>query len=297
MVGYGPLVPGNYRFSVLAANSDGIWNEAGASVAFMVLPFFWQTWWFKTSLIGAVCGGLALAVTFVLHRRHRLELERLERGHEMERERTRITRDMHDEIGSKLARISYLSEVVKAEAKGPYQANGPVDSLSKAARDLLQSLDRMLWAVNPRNDSLEGLSAYLNRYAAEYFQNTPVRCRLAFPEDLPAIPLSAETRHNIFLAFQEALANVLKHSMATQVSAELTCDNGTIQISIADNGCGSNVEPQTASSAKHETREHLGLSGMDQRLRSVGGQCHINSSPNGGTLVQFVLPLHQSNAQ
>src|SRR6185437_10993221 len=95
VVGYGPLVPGNYRFSVLAANSDGIWNETGASIAFVVLPFFWETWWFKTFLILALFGVLALA----LHRRHRFEVERLERRHEMERERTRIARDMHDEIG------------------------------------------------------------------------------------------------------------------------------------------------------------------------------------------------------
>ncbi|HEV2436380.1 MAG TPA: two-component regulator propeller domain-containing protein [Verrucomicrobiae bacterium] len=295
--GYGPLLPGSYRFRVLAANNDGIWNETGASVAFIVLPFFWETWWFKTILLAAICGGLALAVTLALRRRHRLELDRLERGHGIERERARIARDMHDEIGSKLARISYLSEVVKAEAKGPSQVDGPVDSLSKTARELLQSLDRMLWAVNPRNDSLERLSAYLNRYAAEYFQTTPIRCRLAFPENLPAIQLTAETRHNIFLAFQEALANTLKHSAATQVSAELTCDNGTIEISIADNGCGFNVQTQSAAAGKCETAGHLGLSGMCHRLHSLGGKCQISSSPGSGTLVKFVLPLHPTNAR
>jgi signal transduction histidine kinase/ligand-binding sensor domain-containing protein len=294
IVGYGPLVPGDYRFSVLAANSDGIWNKTGASLAFIVLPFFWETWWFKTCLVGMACGGLALAVTIALHRRHRLVLERLERRHEMERERTRIAHDMHDEIGSKLARISYLSEVVKAEGKSVTPADGPIDSLSKTARDLLQSLDRMLWAVNPRNDSLERLSAYLNRYAAEYFQNTPIRCQLAFPENLPAVQLTAETRHNIFLAFQEALANALKHSAATKISAQLSCNNGTIEISITDNGCGFNVEAR-GEAAMTEENGHLGLSGMYHRLRSIGGECQIRSSPAEGTFIKFVLPLHQSH--
>jgi signal transduction histidine kinase len=160
---------------------------------------------------------------------------------------------------------------------------------------LLQSLDRMLWAVNPRNDSLERLSAYLNRYAAEYFQNTPVRCRLAFPENLPKVQLSAETRHNIFLAFEEALANTLKHSGATQVSAELTCNNGTIEISIADNGRGFSVETQTEG-AKVNTGEHLGLPGMAHRLGSVGGECQITSTPGKGTVVKFLLPISKSNA-
>src|SRR5262249_60650916 len=107
--------------------------EAGVSMAFVVLPFFWETWWFKTILITTVCGVLALAVTLWLRHRHRLELERLERVHEMERERTRIARDMHDEIGSKLARISFLSEIAKGESKGPNQPDGAVESLSKTA--------------------------------------------------------------------------------------------------------------------------------------------------------------------
>jgi signal transduction histidine kinase/ligand-binding sensor domain-containing protein len=293
-IGYGPLLPGTYRFRVQAANSDGIWNEAGGSVAFVVLPFFWETWWFKTVLIATVCGVLALAVTLLLRHRHRLELERLARVHEMERERTRIARDMHDEIGSKLARISFLSEIAKGESKRPNQPDGTVESLSKTARELLQSLDRMLWAVNPRNDSLERLSAYLNRYAAEYFQNTPVRCRLAFPENLPPVQLSAETRHNIFLAFEEALANTLKHSAATEVNAQLTCHNGSIEISIADNGRGFSVKTQTEMAAKM-AGGHLGLSGMSDRLHSVGGECQITSSPGSGTLVKFLLPICKSN--
>lgn len=294
VIGYGPLSPGNYRFRVLAANSDGIWNEIGASVAFVVLPFFWETWWFKTLLATTVCVLLALAVTLWLRHRHRLELERLERVHEMERERTRIARDMHDEIGSKLARISFLSEIAKDEAKNPNQPDGVVESLSRTARELLQSLDRMLWAVNPRNDSLERLSAYLNRYAAEYFQNTSVRCQLDFPEDLPAVQLSAETRHNIFLAFEEALANTLKHSAATQVSAKLACHNGTIEISIADNGRGFNVE--TESVAKRPANGHLGLSGMSHRLRSIGGECRIETSPGNGTVIKFLLPVSKDHA-
>jgi signal transduction histidine kinase/ligand-binding sensor domain-containing protein len=296
VIGYGPLSPGDYRFRVMAANSDGIWNEAGASMAFVVLPFFWETWWFKTVLIATACGVLAVVVTLGLRHRHRLELERLERVHEMERERTRIARDMHDEIGSKLARISFLSEMVNGAVKTPNQSNGVVESLSKTARELLQSLDRMLWAVNPRNDSLERLSAYLNRYAAEYFQNTSVRCRLAFPENLPAVQLSAETRHNIFLAFEEALANTLKHSSATQVSAELACHNGTIEISVADNGRGFNTETELQPAENGKTSDRLGLSGMVDRLRSLGGECQITSSPGSGTSIKFLVPISKKNA-
>jgi ligand-binding sensor domain-containing protein/signal transduction histidine kinase len=292
---YGPLPPGRYCFRVQAANSDGVWNETGASLAFVVLPYFWETWWFKTLLLVVLGSGLALAVTLAMRRRHRLELDRLEHSREMERERTRIAGDMHDEIGSKLARISFLSEVVKSQNHGGNQADGAVDSLSRTARDLLQSLDRMVWAVNPRNDSLEVLSAYLNRYAAEYFQNTAIRCRLSFPENLPVIQVSAETRHNIFLAFEEALTNIIKHSRATEVNAQLVCQNGVIGISIADNGRGFEVEVQSAAS-KVDADEHHGLSGMCQRMQTIGGKCQITSLPNGGTTIKFVLPLTKNNA-
>jgi signal transduction histidine kinase len=154
----------------------------------------------------------------------------------------------------------------------------------------------MLWAVNPHNDSLEKLSAYLNRYAAEYFQNTPVRCRLAFPQILPAIQLSAEMRHNVFLAFEEALANTLKHSAATEVSAELTCHNGTIEISIEDNGCGFDLKQETEAAVKNKTGEHLGLAGMYERLRNVGGECRIQSLTGNGTIIKFVLPISKMHA-
>ncbi len=293
--GYGLTSPGRYCLRVLAANSDGVWNESGASLAFIVVPYFWETWWFKTLLAVAACSALALVVTLAMHRRHQVALDRLGKAREMERERTRIAGDMHDEIGSKLARISFLSEIVKSRITGDSEAGGAVDSLSKTARDLLQSLDRMVWAVNPRNDSLEVLSAYLNRYSSEYFQNTRIRCRRFFPENLPAIQISAETRHNVFLAFEEALTNTLKHSEATEVSAGLSCNNDGIEIFVVDNGRGFALENHRQSS-KVDADEHLGLSGMSQRLKSVGGECRISSTPSGGTAVKFLLPLPESHA-
>ncbi len=136
------------------------------------------------------------------------------------------------------------------------------------------------------------LSAYLNRHAAQYFQNTRITCRLAFPKHLPAAQLSAETRHNVFLAFEEALANTLKHAAATQVSAELKCENGTVEITVADNGRGFSEETRNG---QPETEGQLGLSGMRARLRSVAGDCQITSATNGGTVVRFTLPLPKTN--
>ena len=123
-----------------------------------------------------------------------------------------------------------------------------------------------------------------------------IQCRLDFPKNLPGIPLSAETRHNIFLAFEEALANTLKHSGASQVTAEMTSQNGMFVISIADNGCGFNVETQIQATERGKGG-HLGLSGMYDRLRTIGGECQITSSPGRGTIVKFILPRFKTNAR
>jgi signal transduction histidine kinase len=235
-------------------------------------------------------------VRYLSHRRLQLRLSKLEHSEGMSRERMRIAQDMHDEIGSKLARISFLSEVVKTEMKGLYRHTEVVDSLAKTARDLLQSLDRMVWAANPRNDSLENLAWYLNRYASEYFQSTPILCQLAIPSNLPATPLSAEIRHNIFLAFEESLTNAIKHSRATRVSVELKVDGGRVQILISDDGIGFNLAIKPAAINGDATNHRLGISGLHRRLQSVGGDCEITSTPGGGTTVKLSLPLPITHA-
>jgi signal transduction histidine kinase len=211
----------------------------------------------------------------------------------MSRERMRIAQDMHDEIGSKLARISFLSEVVKTEATERFPHTDVVDSLAKTARDLLQSLDRMVWAVNPRNDSLENLASYLNRYASEYFQSTAIQCQLAIPRDLPKIPLSAEIRHNIFLAFEETLTNAIKHSGATRVNVKLTVDRDVLFIAISDNGTGFDLAAKPAFANGDESGECLGLSGLHRRMLAIGGKCELESAPGKGTVVTFRLGLPQ----
>jgi signal transduction histidine kinase/streptogramin lyase len=287
-VRYGRLPYGNYTFHVRARNSDGAWDESQAELAFIYPVPAWRSAAALVLYAFAAIGCVVLVVRAVSHRRLRVKLERLGRQQAMEKERMRIAQDMHDEVGSKLTKIAYLSDIMALRVKGPEVES--LQSIASTSRDLLQSLDEIVWAVNPRNDSLERLAAYLSQYASEYWQNTPVELEMDLPGGLPDHPLSAETRHSLFLAFEEALANALKHSGATKVHVAMRIAGSRFSISVHDNGRGFTLENST------ERRiEGNGLANMRQRLADIGGVCEIESATGKGTTVSLSLKL--SDAQ
>ena len=172
---------------------------------------------------------------------------------------------------------------------------GKLDAIADTSRELLQSLDEIVWAVNPHNDTLEHLAAYLGQYVTEYLQNTAVECELHIPRSLPDRPLSAEIRHNLFLAFEEVLNNALKHGRASRVRVEMAAGPSRFEITVADNGCGFDAaaaERTAASGAADRTkRGGNGLRNMRKRLDEIGGQSAISSRPGGGATVTLSVPL------
>ena len=186
----------------------------------------------------ASLGVIWLVVRYVSLRRLRAQLKESEQRRAMERERTRIAQDMHDEIGSKLTRISFLSEVARSGGASPGEDGTAVEAIADTSRELLQALDEIVWAVNPRNDNLEHLAGYLEQYAREYFLQTPVECVITVPPSLPAVELTAEVRHNVFLAFEEALGNTLKHANPSRVNITMTVRGEEFEIVVQDDGRG-----------------------------------------------------------
>lgn len=288
---YGALSPGEYCFRVGASDADGSWSAAGASFAFLVPTPVWRTRWAIFVYLASLAALVYMSSRLISHRRLRRRLMALEHSEEMSHERMRIAQDMHDEIGSKLARISYLVEGVKTELKGVYANIRVVEALAKTSRDLLRSLDQMVWAVNPRNDSLEQLALYLCRYASDFFQDTAILCELQVPEDLPPAPLSAEVRHNLLLAFEEVLTNALKHSGADRIVVKLSCEPGHAQIEVTDNGRGFNPANLAESVKSRNARVGHGLPGLQRRLQALGGHCEITSSNGQGARIVFRIPL------
>jgi signal transduction histidine kinase len=272
---------------VVASNNDGLWNETGATLAFTVLPFVWQTWWFRITggILTAVAGGII--VWLDARRRMQRKLEQFEREQAVERERARIAKDIHDDLGARLTRISLLSESVPAEEISPPQAAEALNRIFTTVHETTQAMDEIVWAVNPQHDTLDSLAGYLGKFAQDFFEDSPVRCRLDIPVQLPNWPLDAEVRHNLFLAFKESVNNVLRHARATEVLISLAIEGHSFSITIEDNGVGFAMTSSTVRTSESSARN--GLKNVRHRLTHLGGRCDIQSEPGGGTRISFVL--------
>jgi signal transduction histidine kinase/ligand-binding sensor domain-containing protein len=292
---YSYLPPGEYVFRVVACNNDGVWNEVGASLAFIVMPFLWQTWWFQTGSILAGAGAIAAGVLWGTRRRVRRKLERLERQRAIERERARIARDIHDELGASLTRIILLGQAARSELEGQPKAAASVDQIYLTARQLTREMDEIVWAVNPQHDSLDSLVAYLGSFAQSFLSAAGIRCRLDLPLHPPAWSLSAEIRHNVFLAFKEALNNVVKHADASEVRISLELKPAGFMLVVTDNGRGFRWDPARGQAAPQPVESRSapgnGLANMQKRLEQIGGACAWDTAPGEGTRAKIIVPL------
>jgi signal transduction histidine kinase/ligand-binding sensor domain-containing protein len=293
---YSYLPPGHYQFEVIACNSDGVWNTAGASLAFNVRPYFWQTWTFRIGT-GLAAAALLTGIALWLARwRLRRKLERVERQRAIERERARIARDIHDNLGANLTRISLLSQFAHGELDNPKEAAVQLDRIYETTREMTRAMDEIVWAVNPEHDTLDSLGNYLGKYALDYLGSLGIRCRLDLPVQLPQWLITAEVRHHLFLALKEALHNVVKHAAATEVSVSLTTTGNSFTLIARDNGRGfdPNKSPEKNSGEAGRVSRN-GLTNMRRRLEKIGGRCEIQSEPGKGTEVKFVVEVLSEN--
>jgi signal transduction histidine kinase/ligand-binding sensor domain-containing protein len=281
--GYSRLASGRYRFHLAASSSEGEWSEKEADLALIVSPFFWQTWTFRFAAFGAFTGLIIGMVRYVSFRRLRTQLRVLEQQSALHQERARIAKDIHDDLGANLTQISLLGELAQQDRGTPEKAGEHIGKISSTARELIKSLDEIVWAVNPGNDTLAHLVDYSGQFALDYLRVAGIRCRLDFPEQTPARELSTDIRHNLFLIVKEALHNIVKHSHATEVWLRVHAMDGQLHIAIEDNGQGFNGAPHHSGAD--------GLRNMRQRATEIGGECKIESRPGAGTKVVVDMPL------
>ena len=279
---YPRLPPGRYRFCVTAGTAAGVWNEAGAGLAMVVQPFVWQTWWFRLSAGVAFTLLVGAVVRWVSFRRLRDRLRQLEQQAALQRERARIAKDIHDDVGASLTQIALLCDLAQQEPEASQALNGALSRIAATARQAVRALDEIVWAVNPRNDSLAQMIDYAGQFALDYLRLAGIRCRLDLPEPTPHRAMASDVRHNCFLVVKEALHNIVKHARATEVWLRARVAAEGLHLEIEDNGVGFQPAGQREGAD--------GLRNMVQRMTEVGGQCEIDSRPGAGTRVRLFVP-------
>ncbi len=288
---YNSVPPGQYRFRVMACDNDGVWSETESSPRFVLPPHVWETRWFRVSALAAALLVVAGSVFWILRALYRRQLRILEQQQALERERTRIAQDIHDDLGTSLTRITMLSQSAMNKAGAAGSPGSEVTRIYATARAMTHAMDEIVWAINPRHDSIESVAAYFAEFVEEFLSPTDLHFRINFPLSLPAWPINAEVRHNLFLAFKEALNNVVKHSQASEVVVTLAIHAGGFALIVEDNGRGFETAVSGNGSDPAWATGGNGLNNIRQRLEDLGGRCVINSVPGQGTRVTFEIDL------
>jgi signal transduction histidine kinase/ligand-binding sensor domain-containing protein len=283
-VSYVSLRPGKYRFQVKACNHHNVWDPEPVELAFSLAPHLWQTKTFYILSGGAVLAIAAGIQAYRLRWQHRLM--KLEQQRALAAERARIARDLHDDLGTALTGLALELDVIGRDPKPELPVIHRLGQTAKRTRDLAERMREVVWTVNPRCDTVSSIASFLEQQIAQFLHADGIKVELDFPDDIPALPIGGEARHELALGVREALTNVIRHAQATQVVLSLAIDKESLTVKVKDNGRG--IQPSG--------RNGDGLRNMQDRLQSIGGTVEFSSEPGLGTTITFRVPLIKSKS-
>jgi len=275
-VDYAALAPGSYRFLVKAVNSEDQESTVPAEIDFEVLPPFWRRWWFETLALAGVA-----SLVFTAHR------FRVAQAVHLERMRTRIATDLHDDIGAGLSQIAILSEVLIQRSREDQALSGPLSGMAGSARELLASMSDIVWAINPSHDHLRDLQQRMRRFASDLFGARNIEFVFRAPDADQDLKLGAEMRREIYLVFKEAVNNIVRHADCTQAEIDFSRERDWLALRVSDNGKGL---PACDAGGGH------GLVNMRTRAQALGGEVRIDSVAARGTTVTLRVPVVRARA-
>jgi len=271
---FAQLAPGDYTFYVQSGNKNGVWNNHMASFSFIIQPPYWETWWFRTAI--------GLAVLSILYGLYRYRINNILA---IQKIRERIASDFHDDIGSALSSISIFSEVAdtQLEEKLPHeQTREVVSHISFYSRNMLEAMDDIIWAVNPRNDHFNDLAVRMREFAIPLLEARHIRFDIAIEEGILNTRVKMEARKNIFLIFKECINNILKHSGCTAMKLSIKKANNQLELIISDNGKGFDLN---APSSRN------GLKNMQKRAGEINGSVQVTTQPDKGTVTRLTVNI------
>ena len=263
---YGKLPAGEYTFRVQAAGAGGVWGPGTASLAIVILPPYWETWWFRLIIVLALAGTLGLAYHYRV--RKLLEVERL---------RTRIASDLHDDVGSSLTRIAVEAQLLQ-EGLDPANAGSRLAHIASRSAEVIGSMSDIVWSIDARNDSAGSLISRMRDFASGLFNDGQVTVRFLVDGIDPERITRPEQRQNVYLIYKEALNNAARHSRATEIVVALTDADGSFRMSIHDNGIGFDGR---ARESGHGVR--------NMRMRAERMQARLEIDGSNGTTITLML--------
>jgi signal transduction histidine kinase/streptogramin lyase len=270
-VNYSSLAPGSYQFKVRLIR-DGLLDGDPAVLRFAIQAPVWQRWWFRLLI--------ALSAAVIVYRLHRYRILRVL---ELERVRTRIATDLHDDIGSALSQIAVLTEVAQMRiGEDKSDLKETLSRIGSVSRDLSESMSDIVWSVNPQRDRLSDLVQRMRRFSSDVFSRGSIdfRFRSSVPEQ--AVHLAADLRREVYLIFKEAVNNVVRHSNCTRAEISISIDNGCLELLVEDNGTGF---------CERGIDMGNGLSSMRERARRMGAGFEISGLPGSGVRVVLQVPM------
>jgi two-component sensor histidine kinase len=266
---YTDLRPGTYIFKVRGSNSDGVWSESFASIKIKILYPFWETWWFISLMI-----VLLAAIIYYLgsmRTKNLLAIEKL---------KSKLAADLHDNIGSGLTEISILSEVASRNNNSEQKiSGGELNKISDISRQLVDNMSDIVWVVNPSRDSLHDLILRLKDNYSDLLNSMGISFKTKNLEKLKDVKLPMDVKQNLYLIFKEAVNNSIKHSSCKQITLESNLRNDVLEISLSDDGNG--FDDSLISKGN-------GLKNMENRAAQIKGRIKIKSSANAGTSIRFI---------
>jgi signal transduction histidine kinase len=276
---YEKLAPGTYQFRVAEVTALGVPTGVEASVAIKVPVPLWEVPWFWAAVIAFFVAALMGVGRYATWRSMRQELARIRSQRALEQERLRIAHDIHDDLGARLTQISLASALAHDCPGLSPSARSEFNRISQMARDTVSALYETVWAVNPENDNLDALGSYLCQLVHQLCEQAKLSCRLRVPELPPDVQVASQLRHNVILAVKEAINNIIKHASAGEVTFQVGFEGDVLTISISDNGSGFDSSKNVMGN---------GIPNMKQRLETIGGNCNIESSARGTTILMHV---------
>ena len=286
---YSQLKPGQYQFRVAIGGSDGQWHGTDQKVYLRVMPRLWERSWIQVLAGGLLIAVLGGGMAWGQRRKFRLQMERLEMQQAVETERRRIARDLHDELGARLTATALQGEFVVQRGGIPDHAKSEMSNITHRIRELIGTVDEVVWTTDPENDSLSSMVPFLCDYVEQFLTQTGVGFRLEVSSNLPNLPLAAQVRRNLLLAVKEALSNGVRYAHARIIQLKICAENGWLNVEVSDDGRGFELAKTRANSK--------GLSNIRSRMELVKGKAEIRSESGKGTTVALSVRLSGNNVR